>query len=322
MTAPILGPILGIIYLLWPGEPDPYHLIAYAIAALVVSAIAAWRAVRAQREQERLIKGRSARLQAQLRKASGDAPLVTVLKSVGWGLLTWLLAILIAWIGSLTPVYGMFYDADWEAVINDIRVLERHGDYESAAEVIDTRLQEPMSLEKRRELAEWKYNLLVQQGREVVPNYELARQYFAQAEEWASKQGLDAELANAEWRAAHPTQTAMPTFTPYPTQTPFPTYTPQPTVVVPTPAPTLPSGYVDCVSATLVDQVEPQAGELLRLYTCIVQGVYKVEWLLQSSGAQYSALIREGKPATFYRPEPFRVYVDLSTDSPKIRLSK
>lgn len=323
MTASIIfGILIGAgVSLIWPGKADAYHVIVACAGMGVASVI--WYVWSSQRskEDDAIAQG-DPQLAALMQQVEGGESLAGLaIRMLAAGLATYVLVIALGWVGSFTPLYSSFYDRDYELFVRDLHVLESAGSYEAAIEKVDERIAEPISPDKRVELAEKKYEYLLAMGREARGS-EAKIRWFKGALEWANENGIYAGEADAEIRASSPTPTIQPTYTPAPTQTPQPTYTPQPTVMVPTAAPTLPPGYIDCVSAQLVDQVSPQEGELLRLYRCADEGLYKVEWLIQATSAQYSALIREGKPATFFRgTTPFRVYVDLSSGEPKIKVS-
>lgn len=184
-----------------------------------------------------------------LQGSMGENKGAILIQSVLLALLLVVIALLLSWLLSFTPVYGMFYDQDYQIFTHDLDVLIEAGDLESAVSRIDQRLEQPLSQAKQLKLAKRKYELYIELGRRET--WTVAKEaYFALAEDTANTWGLDPSLANAERRAVMPTPTPQPTFTPWPTQTPWPTLTP---VKTPTPMPT----YTPYPSPTPAPTQEP-----------------------------------------------------------------
>ncbi|HCX90024.1 MAG TPA: hypothetical protein DHT43_05795 [Deltaproteobacteria bacterium] len=235
----ILG-ALGIYLAVWPGKMDLYHLVVCGITLLLMGLVTVIWSQKSSSSEGELIQN-DPELAALMQQSAGETTGGAILKAVVLGVVAFTLVVGIAWAGSKTFVYGMFYDTDFQSFNHELDVLEQAGNYAAVVEKLDERLSRPMTDEKKVELARRKYNSLITLGKSAG-TVEEQRKWFAQAEEWAKKWKLDSALANAESRAVQPTPTPMPT------HTPAPTYTPRPEIVVtPTTTPrstpqTLPQG--------------------------------------------------------------------------------
>lgn len=192
--------------------------------------------------------------------------------------------LLLDWPGQNTLLYQQLEEA------------QADDNYAEVIRLIRERLGQNVSRKERERLQDMEVQTLIEwaialkdagKPEEAYPKFEEAQELAQKYEQEAQQEALENLLA--------PTPTRQPTFTPLPTSTPQPTFTPAPTY---TAQPTLPAGFNDCIGATLVEQIEPIAGELLQLYSCDEEGLYKVVWLIAATtgreAKQYSSLVHEG----------------------------
>lgn len=221
------------------------------------------------------------------------------------------------WIANMTPLQSRFYDRDRIAFNHDLELLkggpaagdENWAEYERR---VRERLEMGVSPEWETELNRQIYDALVGEADMAYGDAKLAK--YEEAKKWALDHGFDPRSAedglklNLPTATPWPTRTLAPTMTPtitptptfVPTQTPLPTYTPQATYTpfpTPTGQPTLEAGYTDCVNAQFVEQQDIAANQILRLYDCEGDTLYKVEWLTAADdwheAKLYSSLVRE-----------------------------
>lgn len=228
----ILVIILALLgFMQWQGW-DGYHGVAGGISLLVSLSLVAALVIRSAKENEELVES-----DPEMASLIGDSFVASLLKGLFFGVIALLLAWFSAVLMQRTPVYGLFYNVNYEQLVSDLQVSEEDGNFQAAIDRIDRAYNLPMSEEKRVALAQRKFNNLIRLG-DKATSVEAGQLYYVQAEVWAKKAKLsenDIALANAKIRALQPTPSAMPTLTPMPTYTPYPTPKPLPTW---TPVPT------------------------------------------------------------------------------------
>ncbi len=260
---------LVFYFVVTPGKFDLYHSMTAALAAVIVGLV--WlRQVKKAQEESRQMMELDPELAAMM--DSSDSLGAILLRGALLAILFFVLAVGLAWLGSKTPVYALFYDEGHQQFLRELEVLAEEKEYEAAVRRIDQRLKEPLSQRRQRELAQLKYDYLIDLGQKPG-DIEEKRAAFSRAEAWAEEWGLDSSLANAERRAVAGTPTAVPSPTPMPTYTPAPTATPQPTATPLPPDPERPPLDLSKCEAQEVSN-EFAAGGQLQAWDCGEWGWY------------------------------------------------
>jgi hypothetical protein len=281
---------------------DPFHIIMGGIAAVIIGI--GYGSTQHKRRKPKEVGG----FVIPIQKRSGGEPFaVSFVKGLGLALATYILATLIAFIVIHTPLVGIFYDADFLHLKDQISTLESAGSYEPAINLIDSSLQSAgRPKDQTSELNNWKYRLLIERGR-VSKSTEEGKGWFKKAIDWATQVGINPELAQALYNGFSipptpaATATMYPTYTPFPTATFYPTYTPQATQPVSV-APTLPAGYLRCEEPYFIeDNTTPPGGKKLELWGC-KNDLYQIIWYFQSGSEakNSSSVVTLNMSATFF----------------------
>ncbi len=192
----VLGILLWIVHWL-----DAFHLVC-ALLSVVAYFFLIYSIKRAARrrveveEKERAMFTKTVADLGEEEEQSSSPGRNIVLGALQGGLLL-LLTLIFVSIFKVTPVYGLFYDRDYKAVIAKIEVYREIGANEQIFKLVSERLEQKFSEEKKKELAQLGYDALVKWGDSLTDNKERSEK-FDQAIKFAEKWNLDTSLAQSK----------------------------------------------------------------------------------------------------------------------------